>query len=443
MYRTILGMAKVTLTVPRILEFKCPPGKPQAFLWDARVPGLGVRTTPRGTPSFIFKGSYQGVTIRVTIGSASTWKIPEAQSKAREMQRQIDEGRDPRALKSAAVAMDAAARDDERNEGLLVGTVWADYMSNGGPLKKKVWKPGYKEDLHIMSAPGGIAKKRGTGLTLPGPIAPLLKLKMGDINPKLLRAWLQNETKRGAAQATRALQMFSGFLRWCSTQDKYDMLIDTNAARDAKVKGALPAPGRRRTDAVEAGQLKAFFEGIEQLENRTAATYIACLVLTGARREELAVLEWSNIDFRWKKLTIPDKVSPTRTIPLTAYLEHLFRSLPKIKGNPFVFASTKGTSGRLMDIRNPLAKVILHAGIGRLTPHGERRTFSLMGEAAGCPAGAIAQIMGHQPGSVSENYRPRPIDTLRPLMQTIESFILEKAEVPFDASPPAPLAEDG
>lgn len=431
------GMAKLTFTAPRILEFECPPGKSQAFLWAAKTPGLGLRTTTRGTPSFIFQRSYQGTVIRITIGDAATWKITEAQAKARELQRQIDAGRDPREIKSAAVAKDAAKRHDDRNDGLLVGEAWEDYLANGKPKKKLAWKPRYLADLRQMSAPGGQAKKRGTGLTLPGPIAPLLKVRMRDISPKLLRAWHLKESERGADQAARAVQMFSGFLRWCGSQDKYYGLVNAGAARDPKVQDALPSASASRTNAIEEGQLRAFFEGLDQLTNRTAAAYIAGLVLTGTRREELATLQWSDIDFRWKKLTIPDKVDPTRTIPLTTYLEHLFLGLPRLRDNPYVFASTRGTTGRLMDIRKPLAKVLLHAGIDHLTPHDERRTFSLMGEAAGCPAGAIAQIMGHKPGSVSEKYRPRPIDALRPLMQKIERFIIESTGVPFDFDAPA------
>jgi integrase len=70
--------------------------------------------------------------------------------------------------------------------------------------------------------------------------------------------------------------------------------------------------------------------------------------------------------------------------------------------------------------------------------HGLRRTFSLLGEAAGAPAGAIAQVMGHKPSAIAEGYRPRSIDALRPYLATIEKFILDKAGVAFDATKAAP-----
>ncbi|WP_143479108.1 Arm DNA-binding domain-containing protein, partial [Pseudomonas aeruginosa] len=89
-------MAKIPFTASRVGSFRCPPNKPQAFLWDATTPGLGLRTTPAGKPSYVFQGLYQSKTIRITIGSPLAWTIADAQLKARELQRQIDEGLDPR-----------------------------------------------------------------------------------------------------------------------------------------------------------------------------------------------------------------------------------------------------------------------------------------------------------------------------------------------------------
>jgi len=104
-------MAKVAFTAGRVTGFKCPPDKAQAFLWDATAKGLGVRATPAGKPAYVFQGVYQGKDIRLTIGSPEAWSIPDAQAKARELQRQIDEGRDPREVKAAITAADVEKRE--------------------------------------------------------------------------------------------------------------------------------------------------------------------------------------------------------------------------------------------------------------------------------------------------------------------------------------------
>ena len=57
----------------------------------------------------------------------------------------------------------------------------------------------------------------------------------------------------------------------------------------------------------------------------------------------------------------------------------------------------------------------------------------MLGESAGAPAGANAQVVGHKPSATTEGYRPRNVDALRPNLATIEAHILEQAGVQFDA----------
>ena len=65
-------------------------------MWDVTAPGLGLRATPAGKPAYVFQSVYQSKDLRITIGSPAAWSIPDAQAKARELQRLIDEGKDPR-----------------------------------------------------------------------------------------------------------------------------------------------------------------------------------------------------------------------------------------------------------------------------------------------------------------------------------------------------------
>lgn len=421
-------MAKVPFTAGRVAGFKCPPDKKQAFKWDATAPGLGLRVTPAGKPAYVFQSVYQGRDLRLTIGSPDAWSIPEAQAKARELQREIDEGKDPRNLKRDALAASAAKQAEATAQALTVGEVWPLYLQHGKPKRRDAWKPGYRADLEAMAAPGGEDKKRGKGRTRPGPLFPLLALPLADVNEDTLKTWFDAEAMRSKHQAARALMMFRGFLRWCSAQQEYKKLTDRDAGRAAAIVESLPGTSRR-TDALESAQVPGWWSAVEKLNNRTASVYLRALLLTGARREELAAMKWADVDFQWRKLTLADKVDDTRVIPLSPYLAQLLATLPR--SGPFVFAST-GKAGRLTDTRASHAQALKCAGIGHLTIHGLRRSFSLLGEAAGAPAGAIAQVMGHKPSATAEGYRPRSIDALRPFLEQIERHILALAGVKFD-----------
>ena len=424
-------MAKIVFTAGRVAGFKCPPEKAQAFLWDATAKGLGLRATPAGKPAYVFQGVFQGKDIRVTIGSRAAWTIPQAQDKARALQRMIDEGRDPREVKAEKTAADVAKREAAMVNALTVGDIWPRYLQEGKPKRKEAFKPRYRADLEAVATPGGVKKLRGQGVTRPGPIYPLLALPLSKVNEDTLKSWFDLEAKTGRHQAARALMMFRGFLRWCSAKPEYRAMTDRDAGRAAAILDELPSTSAsKRTDCLEAAQLPGWFAGADKLGNRTIAIYLKGLLITGSRREELAGLRWADVDFRWNRLTLADKVEATRVIPLTPYLAQHLASLPRI--NEFVFASN-AKGGRITEPRASHAKVMQDAGITTLTIHGLRRSFSLLGEAAGAPAGAIAQVMGHKPSATAEGYRPRSVDALRPYLAQIEAHILERAGVTFDA----------
>jgi integrase len=150
----------------------------------------------------------------------------------------------------------------------------------------------------------------------------------------------------------------------------------------------------------------------------------------------MAALKWADVDFRWRKMTLADKVGLSRTVPLSDYMAAMLAGLPRGRdsdGNPspFVFASS-GKAGRITDPRSAHERALREAGIGVLTLHGLRRSFALLGEAAGAPDGAIRQTMGHAPSGVAEGYRPRSVDALRPYLQRIESHILGLAGVAIE-----------
>ena len=126
-------MAKTAFTAGRVSGFKCPPDKKQAFMWDATAPGLGLRATPAGKPAYVFQSKYQGKDIRLTIGSPAAWSIPDAQAKARELQRLIDEGKDPRDLKRDALAAHAEKQAAAAVQAVTVGEVWAVYLEARRP----------------------------------------------------------------------------------------------------------------------------------------------------------------------------------------------------------------------------------------------------------------------------------------------------------------------
>lgn len=431
------------LTAGLIERLTCPAGKLQTFMRDSKAPGLRVRATPassknpHGVKAFVFEAKLNRQTIRRTIGDVRAWSIEAARIEARALAKTVkSDKQDPRELERQQDAAKAADLAADAARSVTVGDVWPRYLAEGRPKRKAAFKPRYRADLEAMAGAGGVKKKRGEGNTRPGPLYPLLALPLAGVNEDSLKNWYDREAKAGPHQAARALMMFRGFLRWCSARPEYRALVNRDAGRAAAIVESLPEV-TKRTDCLEVAQLPGWFAGVEKLGNQTIGVYLKALLLTGARREEMAGLKWADVDVRWNRLTLADKVETTRVIPLTPYLAQQLGRLPRI--NEFVFASA-GKAGRITEPRAGHAKVMQDAGITPLTIHGLRRSFSLLGEAAGAPAGAIAQVMGHKPSATAEGYRPRSVDALRPYLAQIEAHILERAGIVFDAkAAPGPL----
>lgn len=406
----------------------CPPDKSFVLIKDAEKKGLRLRVTAAGGKHWQFETRVKGKLFTRALGEWPTISIADARAEAHRLRGLTEQGVDPRLGEAEKAAQLARAVEQEAEQAaaqsILVGDVWELYLVQGKPKRKDGWKPRYLSDLHAMSSPGGVKKKRGAGQTMPGPLFPLMGLPLASVDEDVLQRWYEQESLRGRHQAARALMMFRGFLRWCSGRPEYRRIVNRDAGRSAAILENLP-PTTRRTDVLETAQMVPWWNAVDQLPNRTAARYLQALLLTGVRREALAALKWVDVDFRWMKLTVADKVEGTRVIPLTPYLAKLLSAQPKI--NEFIFAAT-GKRGHIVDARASLAKALKAAGIDHLTLHGLRRAYKQRGRAV-APHGAVDQMQGHRPSGTADGYAILPLDDLRPFALTIERHILKLAGV--------------
>ena len=431
-------MAKIAFTAGRVSGFKCPPEKKQAFLWDATAPGLGLRATPAGKPAYVFQSVYQGKDIRITIGSPTAWSIPDAQAKARELQRLIDEGKDPRDLKRDAIAAAEAKRQQEREQeqadkvaAVTVGEAWAAYVTERTPH----WGNLHRNDHERLTREGGKTAKRGTrgrGVTIAGPLHPLLALPLRDLNAPVIEAWAAREAQTRPTAARLAWRLLKAFLGWCAEQPEYaPALPSANPAKTKKAREAL-GKAKAKDDSLLKEQLPAWFAAVRSIGNSTVAAYLQTLLLTGARPGEVLAMRWDDLNTQWRGLTIRDKVEGERVIPLTPYVWHLLAALPRRNG--FVFASVRKDNAPLSEPNHAHDKACKVAAIDGLTLHGLRRSFGTLSEWLEVPAGVVAQIQGHKPSATAEkHYRVRPLDLLRVHHERIEAWILEQAGIAFNA----------
>ncbi len=428
-------MAKIAFTAGRVSSFTCPPDKAQAFKWDATTPGLGLRATPAGKPSYVFQGRFQDKTIRITIGSPEAWSIPDAQAKARELQRLIDEGRDPREVRAEQAAVDVAKREASIRDSVTFGEVWTEYLK----ARRDHWGTRHYQDHVNLAKAGGEKSKRGTRgkkETIAGPIHPLLTKRLADVTPETVEAWAAKESKTRPTYGRLAWRCLKAFLTWCNEQKAYAHILQGNPAKTKKTREAFGKPAVK-SDVLLREQLPVWFDAVRKIGNPTVAGYLQILLLLGARPGEVLAMRWEDVNLTWNSLTIRDKVEGERLIPLTPFVSQLLAVLPRHKDKngkplPWVFASPSAANGVLSIPRNHHTAACKVAGLQGLTLHGLRRSFKSLTEWLEIPAGVVAQIMGHKPSATAEkHYTVRPLDLLRMHHEKIETWVLEQAGVPF------------
>jgi integrase len=421
-------VARQKLTAGRIRDFKHPK-RGQAFLWDSEVPGLGVRATT-GAKVFIYQARLDAKTIRVKIGDVRTWTIdngdpekPGARQEARRLQAMVDKGIDPRIAKQERIEKQKKNRQEAKRKQITLDEVWSIYIE----ARRPKWSDRHYADHLAVADPGGRKWKYGKKKIKSGPLASLMDLKLSELTQDRIRRWATIEAKERGARTRLAFSLLRAFVNWCEDQPEYKGLCPAGACSNRIKRDVLPKQ-QPKTDCLQKEQLPAWFKAVCEYHNPTISAYLQTLLLTGARREELAELKWDDVDFKWQSLTIHDKVEGQRTIPLSPYVASLLSILQR--RNEWVFSSPAAKSGRIQEPRHAHNKAMVKAGIEGLTIHGLRRSFGTLSEWVECPVGVVAQIQGHKPSAIAEkHYRQRPLDLLRKWHVKIEEWILEQAGI--------------
>lgn len=304
-------MAKVVLTANRIANFSCPPERSQSFLWDINTKGLGVRTTPRGSPMFVFQSQLLGSTIRIKIGSPNVWSISQAQVKARELQRDIDQGYDPRELasqRSQKLTSEKAQRELLKRftfEALL--NDYCDHIKALGRRSHTDARSIFK--LHVLEKWGHIAKKPAnqvSGEDIADMMRALASSGKGRTSNKL-RSYIRAAFQTAKAAKTKASipANFKGYE------------VTHNPATDTEPDESFNKPDKNPLTNCE---LKKYWQLIKDVPGLKGAI-LRLHVLTGGQRiEQLVKLRINDISedriTLWDSKGKPSKGARPHTIPL-------------------------------------------------------------------------------------------------------------------------------
>jgi hypothetical protein len=280
----------------RVEAFECPasrlvtrgPNKGQlvpvdyALYWDESVRGLGVRVMSTRARSYIFEKRVHGASQRVTIGSAGDGGM--SLGDARKRAKKLIGADDPKADAAAKRAQADAKQVESKRHAHTVAAVWQAYIAanDANPVDKR-WGERHRQDHISLARPGGVKRKRGTGLTMAGPLADLMSRRLSELTADTVAAWLKREVKKGRpTSAAGAYRLLRAFCAW--TQEKpeqgntdYRGIVAADACTAAAVLKWLPTPKSKDGDKLQRGDLRAWFKAVRGLNNEVIAAYLQCL----------------------------------------------------------------------------------------------------------------------------------------------------------------------
>jgi integrase len=431
-------MPSLRFTEKSVLTVEVAAGQPYEIFWDATCPHLGLRVcaeadeerlrNPARQParSYVFQARLHGRALRTTIGDIRSWPLGEARREARRLMTLVDRGIDPRQVAEEQRRKAEAAQAEARRESMLLQDAWAAYLA----ARRPKWSPRhYRDHLKVSHRGGGVRRRSNVKVTAAGPLAALMNVKLSDLTAERVKQWLQKETASRPTSTALAFRLLRGFVNWTYDIAEYKGIVPEDACSARSVLDEVPRARTKEGDCLQREQLQVWFASVRALDNPVTAAYLQTLLLTGARREELAKVRWRDVDFNWNSLRLGDKIDGVRTIGLTPYVAVLLDALPRL--NVWVFSSLTAASGRLIDARSAHTRALCAAGIPHISIHGLRRSFGTLSEWLEMPTGIVAQIQGHKPSAIAEkHYRRRPLDLLRLWHTKLETWILEQGRVP-------------
>ena len=362
----------------------------------------------------------------------------QGQAEARRLKVLLDNGQDPRKVREDALAAERDARalqeaavvaeqEKQLRESVTLGRVWPEYIADRIATREAGWSEHHIAAHRKIIQDGGQPRKRSPALTKAGPLWSLSSLRLIDLTNERVEAWAREEAKIRPSSARLAWRLLKAFMNWCASHKMYSSMVTSNPTKSARVRESL-GKEKRRHDVLQREMLESWFRAVRKIGNPVIAAYLQVLLLTGARREELAALKWTDVNFQWGSIKLSDKVEDFRMVPLTPFVAQLLANLPR--RNAFVFSSPASASGHIAEPRIAHNEAVAVANLPQLTLHGLRRSFATLSEWIEMPNGIAAQIQGHAPQGVREkNYIRRPLDLLRVWHAKIETWILEQAGV--------------
>jgi len=350
-------LAKKPLT-PRLIDALKPPRK---LVWDATVPGFAVRVTDNGAKSFVLVTRFPGSsnpTARA-IGKVGAITLEDARALGREWLKLVAAGQDP-------------AQVQQEAERETLAAICEEFLRREGPrLRSADW---LRSTLGRLVLP-----ELGS--------RPVATIRRSEI----IRLLDGIEDRCGPVMANRTLAVLGRVLNWhAGRSDDYSSPIVRGMARRKEV-----ARDRILTD----DELRAIWSA--PASEPVYSAFVRFLLLTAARRNEVAEMRWSELSGTdWTLPAARNKTGQELVRPLSGAALAILAELPHL--GDWIF--TRTGNAPLSGLARFKIELDLASGTQGWTYHDLRRTSRSLMSRAGVSSDHAERCLGHVIGGIRGTY---------------------------------------
>jgi integrase len=363
-------MPRLRLTQVAVEKLK-PPSEGRSIHWDRHLPGFGLRVTRNGQKSWVAMYRVGGRSVMETLGKFERIpKVDEARELARQAMQRAAAGEHP------TEAKERRKREAEKVAASNFGAAAALYVERYAKrhTKPQTWRE-VERQLRVDVLPRWANR-------------PISSITRDDV-----RRLLERIAERGApVQANRVRMRLSTLFNWAVREE----LIATNPVEhvDAVVKEA--ARDRILTDP----EIVAFWTGCDRLGYPFGPLF-RLLLLTGARRNEVAQMEWRELDLEARTWTIPAsraKNGKPHTLHMSDAAVELITTIRRDDNSPYVFTTIldRPVSG----FNKPKGRLDEYMNASDWILHDLRRSAASGMARLGIAPHVVDRILAHTAGTI-------------------------------------------
>jgi integrase len=365
-------MARTAITKALLRDLPPPPeGTAKVRVFDDRLVGFIAERRRNGITFYLRYTDHRGRGREVKLGRLGDVTLDQARRQGEQLRARVSMGGDP-----------VAERTKRRAVPLFADFARDRYLPHMRERLRNVVNPEAQLRLRIIPFLGRKA------------LDEINQDDVASLRRKLLAEGLSGATVNRHLATLRS--MFNLALRWQLFEGR----------NPAASPGMLPE--QHRDKFLTATETRALVKALDQEANRDAASALALLILTGARKQEVLRARWEFVDLDRGVLTVPlSKSGRPRHVPLSPAAVRVLegQAQRRVSGNPFVFPSRILEGKPLEGLRKPWDKAKKAAGLAAdLRIHDLRHSLASALANAGTPLYEIGAVLGHRQLSTTTRY---------------------------------------